>query len=212
VWPVACYVGCRELLTWMRENLGASKVVVKAASAGASKPVASEPPKPDAPQETVIDLIKAAEERFPEAKTGGKIPALRLIQGELGIGAAEGAAGATSLQSPRGGGRIAARTRTPPRLWRWPRGRLLPVNRGTVFYAFAPRRLPRRLGRYLRIHLWRCWLLPPHPVPVVVVVVEEEASRGVFPGLRRPFRADTLAGHHLPPRVHLRPHRDSCGV
>jgi len=75
-----------ELLTWMRENLGASKVVVKAASASASKPVASEPPKPDAPQETVIDLIKAAEKKFPEAKTGGKIPALRLIQGELGIG------------------------------------------------------------------------------------------------------------------------------
>ena len=83
---VACYVGCMELLTWMRENLGASKVVVKAASASASKPVASEPPKPDAPQETVIDLIKAAEKKFPEAKTGGKIPALRLIQGELGIG------------------------------------------------------------------------------------------------------------------------------
>ncbi len=83
VWPVACYVGCMELLTWMRENLGASARPT-AASARAPKPDA--PEVPDAPKAAAADLITTAVAKFPEAAKGGRIPSLRVIQGELGVG------------------------------------------------------------------------------------------------------------------------------
>ncbi len=86
VWPVACYVGCMELLTWMREHLGASARPA-AASARTPKPDAPEVPRPDAPEvPRAADLITIAVARFPEAAKGGRIPSLRVIQGELGVG------------------------------------------------------------------------------------------------------------------------------
>jgi uncharacterized protein DUF2637 len=88
VWPVAAYVGCVEILSWMQEHLGttrsasARKTAVAPADAGSAKPDAP-PRKPRTP---VPDLLRTAEVRFPDTAAGGKIPPLRVIQGELGVG------------------------------------------------------------------------------------------------------------------------------
>ena len=81
---MAAYCGCLELLAWMREHLTA-RPASTGASARTAKPDA--PEIPDAPRnQAVPDLLKAAEARFPEAVKGGKMPSLRMIQGEMGVG------------------------------------------------------------------------------------------------------------------------------
>jgi hypothetical protein len=84
VWPVAAYVGCMELLTWMRRNTGIHPQA-EPASADAA---------PDAPDELALrrdsrtqphDLLGAAEQAFPGAGTGN-VPSLREIQRALRIG------------------------------------------------------------------------------------------------------------------------------
>jgi hypothetical protein len=94
VCPAVSFISCAELLAWMREHLEVqprranmtSRTTSASASSNASRgrPVASEAPEPDAPR--TVDLITAAEAKFSEAKTGGPVPSLRVIQGELKVG------------------------------------------------------------------------------------------------------------------------------
>ena len=78
VWPVAAYVGCMELLTWMRRNTGMHPAV--------------RPASADAPDELARRrhsgtpaLLDAARRAFPTAGVG-HVPSLREIQRELRIG------------------------------------------------------------------------------------------------------------------------------
>jgi len=82
VWPVAAYVGCMELLTWMRRNTGMHP----------QPGIASVDAAADAPDELARrrhsrapGLLAAAEEAFPAAGAGS-VPSLREIQRELHIG------------------------------------------------------------------------------------------------------------------------------
>jgi len=82
VWPVAAYVGCMELLTWMRRNTGMHP----------QPGIASVDAAADAPDELARrrhsrapGLLAAAEEAFPTAGPGN-VPSLREIQRELHIG------------------------------------------------------------------------------------------------------------------------------
>lgn len=82
VWPVAAYVGCMELLTWMRRNTGMHPQPGAASGDAAA----------DAPDELARrrrsrapGLLSAAEEAFPAAGAGN-VPSLREIQRELHIG------------------------------------------------------------------------------------------------------------------------------
>jgi hypothetical protein len=94
VWPVACYVGCMELLTWMREHLG-----VQAKRANPATRTATADADADAPgdelkdrrerntRQPVAELLARAEQAFPEGETAeGKFPSLRDIQGAMSIG------------------------------------------------------------------------------------------------------------------------------
>ena len=89
VWPVVCYVGAMEMLSWMRQHLGMHPKTRPVASVAASVAAPA-----DAPAATVTriprtgagDLIKRAEAAFPEALAGGRLPTLREIQGALKIG------------------------------------------------------------------------------------------------------------------------------
>ena len=78
VWPVAAYVGCMELLTWMRRNTGIHP--------------AARPASADAPDELARrrhsgtpGLLDAARRAFPAAGVGN-VPSLREIQRALRIG------------------------------------------------------------------------------------------------------------------------------
>ncbi len=82
VWPVAAYVGCMELLTWMRANTGMQPK--RAASAVASSDTSDE--LTTRRRGHVPDLLAVAEKAFPEVLNGGKIPALRAIQSALSVG------------------------------------------------------------------------------------------------------------------------------
>ena len=82
VWPVAAYVGCMELLTWMRRNTGMHPQPGIAPGDAAT----------DTPDELTRrrhsrapGLLAAAEEAFPAAGAGN-VPSLREIQRELHIG------------------------------------------------------------------------------------------------------------------------------
>ncbi len=82
VWPVAAYVGCMELLTWMRRNTGMHPAA-RPASADAAA---------DAPDELARrrhtgtgGLLDAAGQAFPAAGAGN-VPSLREIQRALRIG------------------------------------------------------------------------------------------------------------------------------
>lgn len=97
VWPVAAYVGCIEILSWMRQHLGVQPKVVRTASR-ATVPAASQVLAPDAlpdaadelsdrreqrTRQPVTDLLRAAEDRFPD-----RLPSLREIQGAMSVGQA----------------------------------------------------------------------------------------------------------------------------
>ncbi len=78
VWPVAAYVGCMELLTWMRRNTGMHP--------------APRPASADAPDELARrhhtrtgGLLDAAGRAFPGAGVGN-VPSLREIQRALRVG------------------------------------------------------------------------------------------------------------------------------
>jgi hypothetical protein len=82
VWPVAAYVGCMELLTWMRRNTGLHPQVQPASEDAAA----------DAPDELARrrhtgtgGLLDAARHAFPGAGAGN-VPSLREIQRALRIG------------------------------------------------------------------------------------------------------------------------------
>jgi hypothetical protein len=90
VWPVAAYVGCLELLAWMREHLG-----VQPKPARATAPAASADAVADAPDDLedrrqrkarkpLGELLRAAERQFPDA--GTSLPSLRDIQGAMSVG------------------------------------------------------------------------------------------------------------------------------
>lgn len=90
-WPVAAYVGCMELLTWMRAHTGAQPKRAASASPAASadasapvKPAASDDLRERRQHRADADLIHAAEEAFPDGKV--KLPPLRTIQTELSVG------------------------------------------------------------------------------------------------------------------------------
>jgi hypothetical protein len=74
VWAVAAYVGCMELLTWMRENLGMqsrqTSAVARTASASAS--VSTDAPDDELrdrrerkARQPVAELLALAEQAFP---------------------------------------------------------------------------------------------------------------------------------------------------
>jgi hypothetical protein len=91
VWAVAAYVGCVELLTWMREHLGVQpRKVARAASASASVSAdadASDELKDRRERKTrqpVTELLALAEQAFPDHLV--KLPSLRDIQGAMSIG------------------------------------------------------------------------------------------------------------------------------
>ena len=84
VWPVAAYVGCMELLTWMRRNTGMHPMAEPASADAAAAA--------DAPDElarrrhsTTGGLLDAAGRAFPAAGAGN-VPSLREIQRALRIG------------------------------------------------------------------------------------------------------------------------------
>jgi hypothetical protein len=87
VWPVLAYVGCMELLAWMRAHTGMQPARRAVATVAAS-------PDADAPRATVTsirqpragDLLARAEAAFPDALKDGKLPTLRDIQGALKVG------------------------------------------------------------------------------------------------------------------------------
>jgi Protein of unknown function (DUF2637) len=97
VWPVACYVGCMELLTWMREHLGVQPKRANPATRTAPDASQASVPDalPDAPsdelkdrrerkiRQPVADLLKAAEAAFADRTS---VPSLRDIQGAMSIG------------------------------------------------------------------------------------------------------------------------------
>lgn len=94
--PVLAFLGCVELLTWMRLHLTAPPVAsatqVQEPKPGAPempKPGAPEMPKPGAPEKTrkpLADLLVAAELRYVTQVNAGKLPVLRAIQGDMRIG------------------------------------------------------------------------------------------------------------------------------
>jgi Protein of unknown function (DUF2637) len=82
IWPVAAYVGCMELLTWMRRNTGMHPQARPASADTAA----------DAPDELARrrhtgtgGLLDAARRAFPAAGAGN-VPSLREIQRALRIG------------------------------------------------------------------------------------------------------------------------------
>lgn len=92
VWPVAAYVGCMELLTWMRQNTGMHPARIRPASVpvppGASGDASKGAPDDlrERREHKTVDLLTAAEKAFPGARNGGKVPPLRDIQTVLSVG------------------------------------------------------------------------------------------------------------------------------
>lgn len=93
IWPVACYVGAMELLTWIRAHTDAKPKRANATPASASaSPDASAPVKPDASDDlrdrrerrADADLLTAAEQAYPDGAS--KLPPLRDIQTTLHCG------------------------------------------------------------------------------------------------------------------------------
>ncbi|MGH3187541.1 MAG: DUF2637 domain-containing protein [Streptosporangiaceae bacterium] len=82
VWPVAAYVGCMELLTWMRGNTG-----MRTQTRSGSEDAAADGPDELASRRhaKTPDLLEAAEHAFPAAGAGN-VPSLREIQRALRIG------------------------------------------------------------------------------------------------------------------------------
>jgi hypothetical protein len=82
VWPVAAYVGCMELLTWMRRNTG-----IHPQTRPASADAAAEAPDDLARRRhsETSGLLDAAGQAFPGAGADN-VPSLREIQRTLRIG------------------------------------------------------------------------------------------------------------------------------
>ena len=81
VWPVAAYVGCMELLTWMRRNTGMHPAV-RRASGDVAADAADELARR---RHSAGGLLEAAGRAFPAAGAGS-VPSLREIQRALRIG------------------------------------------------------------------------------------------------------------------------------
>ena len=81
VWPVAAYVGCMELLTWMRRNTGMHPAV-RPASGDVAADAADELARR---RHSTGGLLEAAGRAFPAA-AAGNVPSLREIQRALRIG------------------------------------------------------------------------------------------------------------------------------
>lgn len=95
IWPVACYVGAMELLTWIRAHTdakpkraaSASAATPPAASASASpaaSPDASDDLRDRRERRADADLLTAAEDAWPDGAS--KLPSLRTIQTTLSVG------------------------------------------------------------------------------------------------------------------------------
>jgi hypothetical protein len=92
VWPVAGYVGCMELLAWVRVKTGMQAAAPPAsedAEAGAPPPADELAPRRDSrtaePEQQVPDLMSIAAAAFPGAEPGS-VPSLRGIQRALHVG------------------------------------------------------------------------------------------------------------------------------
>ena len=81
VWPVAAYVGCMELLTWMRRNTGMHPAV-RPASGDVAADAADELARR---RHSTGGLLEAAGRAFPAAGAGN-VPSLREIQRALRVG------------------------------------------------------------------------------------------------------------------------------
>jgi Protein of unknown function (DUF2637) len=81
VWPVAAYVGCMELLTWMRRNTG----MHPAARPASADTAADAPDELARRRHSTGGLLEAAGRAFPAAGAGN-VPSLREIQHALRIG------------------------------------------------------------------------------------------------------------------------------
>jgi hypothetical protein len=84
VWPVAAYVGCMELLTWMRGNTGMHPQA-QPASAASADAAADAPDELARRRSQTPGLLEAAGQAFPAAGAGN-VPSLREIQRALRIG------------------------------------------------------------------------------------------------------------------------------
>ena len=84
VWPVAAYVGCMELLTWMRRNTGMHPAA-RPASADAAADAPDELARRRDSRTQPPGLLDAAGQAFPGAGAGN-VPSLREIQRALRIG------------------------------------------------------------------------------------------------------------------------------
>ncbi len=91
VWAPAAYIGCLELLAWMRQQLGVQPKQARTASASASESASADVPdelktrRERNTGETAPGLLAAAAKAFPDA-SAGKVPPLREIQAALRIG------------------------------------------------------------------------------------------------------------------------------
>jgi hypothetical protein len=93
IWPVAAYIGCMELLTWLRANTQPKTARTVPAGTGTSTPASTAAGTPDElskrrkTRQPATDLLASAERVFPGGKTaGGKFPSVRDIRSGMGIG------------------------------------------------------------------------------------------------------------------------------
>jgi hypothetical protein len=102
LWPVAAYLGCMEMLTWMQQHLWTHPAAKPKKSKSTSEVPhldAPETPELDAPgdelagrrknrkRESLEALLARAERQYPGGRNSiGKIPGLRDIQDDLKVG------------------------------------------------------------------------------------------------------------------------------
>jgi hypothetical protein len=110
IWPVVAYVGCMELLAWMRANTQPKPTRAASVSTPADASVSADAPDDELKdrrqrksRQPVAELLRAAGQAFPEAKAGN-IPTLRTIQRQMGIGQAK----AQQVQHAIKSGRVAS--------------------------------------------------------------------------------------------------------
>jgi Protein of unknown function (DUF2637) len=92
VWAVAAYVGCMELLTWLRQNLGVQPKRTPATVPGTGTSTAGDEleVRRERRRQPLTDLLRAAETAFPGGlvqggKHAGKLASIREIKSVLSV-------------------------------------------------------------------------------------------------------------------------------
>lgn len=88
VWVPAAYVGCLELWAWMRQHTGMQPRTTRPASAAASPIASADAPDDlqDRREHKASGLLIAAEQAFPEARNGGRVPSCGISSGCCPVG------------------------------------------------------------------------------------------------------------------------------